>query len=105
MSTRDLTLEPSAIELDRGRRSYDELVYDLERLGFETSIKRSPVAERSGGANGGPELVLRLREPAEQYVLDRLIAPILVRVGPLLCRREGAAASPSAPRTAMSWPR
>lgn len=89
MSKWHLTLEPSMIELDRGRRTYDHLAYDLERLGFETSIRRTPVAWRPGGLEGGPELVVRLREDVGPYVLERLSAPILFRVGPLLSKRGG----------------
>jgi hypothetical protein len=88
MTRRHLTLEPSGIEFDRGRKTYRELVYDLERLGFETELKRAPLALRTGG-DGGPELVVRLKEPAGAYILERLATPILVRVGPLLSRRGG----------------
>src|SRR5579871_2220498 len=89
MTKRHLTLEPSGIEFDRGRRTYRELVHDLERLGFETDLKRAPLALRTGGSYGGPELVVRLREPAGPYILERLATPILVRVGPLLSRGGG----------------
>ncbi len=89
MSKRHLTLEPSVIELDRGRRTYRDLICDLEKLGFEATIRRAPVAQRTGGSNGGAELVVRLQEPIGPYLLERLSAPILVRVGPLLSRRGG----------------
>jgi hypothetical protein len=65
------------------QEAYDALVEDLAKLGFEVELQEAVERRRGSTTFTAPlaDLVVHLKQPVEEHVVEAVVAAIVARVG------------------------